>query len=283
MRGRGGWLLTALMVLAGCADGEAADAQQVHPGKAHFQDAASWPAFAPGDVALRNFHPFRAVYERVYQDAQGDEIRDHIIITAERVAWGETPAILVTLVDSGSRDHDDTWARIQTRVISERDESLLMQIAPAPGTARDYLIGHTDGGARATLVEAESGAAQSLPVEFPVPQLGTPGLWLAASMDLEEGQRLAFSAADAPAPSSTLGGRPLQAVGQEAFSAGPIGDVEAWVVEYPLGMTNGRMMRTFLIDRPPYMVGKRPLDLDSGETTELGTQRLVAFTPLGPS
>jgi len=283
MRGRGGLVLTAILVGAGCGDGAPADAQQVHPGKAHFGDADTWPAFGPGDVSLRNFHPFRAVYERVYQDAQGDEVRDHIIVTAERVAWGETPSILVTLIDSGSRDQDDTWARIQTRIFSETDQSLLMQIAPAPGTARDYVIGHMDGGARATLVEAESGDARSLPVEFPVPQLGTPGLWLAASMDLEEGQRIAFSAADAPAPSSTLGARPYQVVGQEGFSAGPIGDVQAWVVAYPLGMTNGRMMHTFLIDRPPYLVGKRPLDLDSGETTELGTQRLVAFTALGPS
>ena len=275
--------MTALVVVAGCADGAPADAQQIHPGKSHFSDAASWPSVAPGDVPLRGFHPFRAVYERVYQDAEGDEVRDHIIVTAERVAWGETPAVMVTLIDSGSRDHDDTWARIQTRVISEKDQSLLMQIAPAPGTARDYVIGHTDGGARATLVQAESGAAQSLPVDFPLPQLGAPGLWLAASMNLEEGQRLAFSQADAPAPSSTLGARPYHVVGQEEFLAGPVGQVEAWVVEYPLGMTNGRMMRAFVIDRPPYLVGKRPLDLDSGETTELGTQRLVAFTALGPS
>ncbi len=44
-----------------------AQAQQVHPKKI-FQDVASWPTTAPGrKTKLKNFSPFRAVYDREYK------------------------------------------------------------------------------------------------------------------------------------------------------------------------------------------------------------------------
>jgi hypothetical protein len=40
-------------------------------------------------------------------------------------------------------------------------------------------------------------------------------------------------------------------------------------------------MQSFVIDRPPYLLGKRPMDLESGETTEIGTPRLIEFSTFG--
>ena len=273
--------LAAVVVFLGCGDAGSADAQDIHPQKAVFADAESWSELAVGDQGLANFHPFRAKYERVYRDQQGQERRDHVIITAERVAWNETSAISVSLVDAGSSEYDDTAMRIQTRVFSEDDQSLLLYIAPAPGTPRDYVIAHTDGTVRATLVDAASGEGTSQPDVYPLPQLGAPGLWLVASMDLRVDQKIAFSNADAPAPSSILGARPVLVSGQERVDAGPMGRQDAWVITYPLGMANARVMHNFVVDRPPYLLGKRPMDLATGETSEIGTLRLVEFTTFG--
>lgn len=272
--------LAAGAALVGCGDTKAAASQEIHPRKAAFADSASWPALNVGEARLSNFVPFRAVYERTYRNAQGEARRDHVIITAERVAWNETAAISVTLIDAGNTEYDDTAMRVQTRVFAEDDHRLLLYIAPAPGSARDYIIAHTDGTARAALVEA-AGKARVETDNFPLPQLGAPGPWLLGSMSLRADQKIAFSNAHVPAPSSILGVRPFVVSGQERVDAGPLGTRNAWVVVYPLGMTNARVMHNFVIDRPPYLVGKRPMDLDSGETTDVGTLRLVAFTAFG--
>lgn len=271
--------ITALLM--GCGSGDAVDSQEVHPGKVAFADAQSWPALGVGDAALMNFQPFRAVYERVYSDMNGQERRDHVIILAERVAWNETPAISVSLIDAGNNVYDDTAMRIQTRVFAEDDHRMLLYIAPVPGTPRDYMIAHTDGTARVTSVEAESGDATQQTDIFPLPQLGAPGLWLLGSMMPEPDAKVAFANAHAPAPSSILGANPVIVRGEETVDAGPLGTQRATVVVYPLGMTNGRVMHNFVTDRPPYLLGKRPLDLDTGETTEMSTLRLVEFSAFG--
>ncbi len=55
-------------------------------------------------------------YERVYRDARGQQRDDRVIITAKRVAWGAAGAIMVTLIDAGNLDYDDTSTRVQTRM-----------------------------------------------------------------------------------------------------------------------------------------------------------------------
>ena len=275
-------LVLAVLALTAPAAACAQGSGEVHPGKAEFADADAWPATTPGDVALRNFQPFRAVYARTYRDAEGQEVTDRVIVTAERVAWDETDAVLVTLVDTGTRDLDNTTARIQTRVFGESDQRLLLQLTPAPGTAKDYIVIHPEPSpARVTTVTAETGegSLQSMPI--PLPQLGMPGFWLLGSMPLEEGQRVRFAPADAPAPSSILGARPVIVGEREEFDAGPAGRHTAWAVRYPLGMAGPRVMLNFVTDRPPYLLGKRPLNLDTGESTEVGTLRLIEFTTFG--
>jgi hypothetical protein len=72
--------------MVGYHPASAQSSRDAHPKKAVFADAASWPAIAPGQHPLKNFAPFRAVYERVYRDANGRQRDDRVIITAECVA-----------------------------------------------------------------------------------------------------------------------------------------------------------------------------------------------------
>lgn len=274
---RAGFII-ATAVWAGCGDAAPAASQDVHPDKVAFANVGEWPTVSVGAAGLANFEPFRAVYERIYRNGAGEERRDRVIVTAERVAWNDTPAISVSLLDAGNSEYDDTAMRSQTRVFSEADHSMLLFIAPVPGTPRDYMVAHTDGSARITVVEAATGTGTLQPGSFPLPQLGAPGLWLIGSMSLEANQRIAFANADAPAPSNILGARPVVVTARESVDAGPLGSQQAWIVSYPLGMTNGRFMQNLVIDRPPYLLGKRPLDVDSGESSEVGTLRLVEFT-----
>jgi len=274
-------VFVAALALIGCGDTTPAGSQETHPEKAIFASAGDWPTMAVGEGTLANFEPFRAVYERVYRDGRGEERRDRVIITAERVAWNATPAISVSLVDAGNSDYDDTAMRVQNRVFAVDDHRMLLYITPVPGTPRDYMIAHTDGELRMTMVEAASGEATVQKPGVGVPQLGAPALWLIGSARPTAGQRFAFANADAPAPSNILGARPLLVSGTESVDAGPLGSQEAQVVIYPLGMTNARVMRNFVIDRPPYLVGKIPIDLDSGEASEVGSLRLISFTSFG--
>lgn len=280
------WMRCALLAgvagLVGCQDASSQRPQDVHPTKAAFADWQTWPAVAPGEIPLRNFEPFRAVYERVYRDGKGQQREDRVIIIAERVAWGETGAIMVTLIDAGNLDYDDTSARVQTRVFAEADQRLLFQISPVPGTAKDYLLVHADQGpVRATMVEAATGKGTVKADPVPTPQLGAPALWVVGSMGLQDAQRIRFTAADAPAASNILGARPFQVSGRETIETEPYGEHQAWVVSYPLGMESARVMQNFVIDRPPYLLGKRPMDLETGETTEIGTLRLIEFSTFG--
>lgn len=274
------WMATiGLAALAGAEPAEAQGGGAVHAGKEVFVGWEDWPAVSPGQAPLRNFQPFRAVYERVYRDGAGQRRQDRVIVTAERVMWAAEGAVLVTLVDAGSPDYDDTSARVQARFFAEGDQRLLLQFAPAPGTAKDYLVVHADRGpVRITHVAEASAGGDGQTPPAPLPQFGAPAFWLAAGMDLTEGRTLRFAPADAPAPSNILGARPMVVGGFEEVVL-PSGErVRARVVSYPLGMVGPRLMRNYLIDRPPYLVEKRPVDLDAAETTDIGTLRLVEFT-----
>ncbi len=48
----------------------------VRPEKVAFKDVKNWSATNPGDVHLKNFRPFRAVYERNYLQHGGPNAGD---------------------------------------------------------------------------------------------------------------------------------------------------------------------------------------------------------------
>lgn len=269
------FILSAL--LFGCKDAASQDAD-VHPAKQVYADAQSWPATAPGDVRLANFTPFRAVYERHYRDHNGEHRQDRVIVTAEHVAWGAEPAITVSLIDTGSLDYTDTTARKQTRFFGADDLRILLQITPSPGAAKDYdLIVAEAEEIYMTRVTTNTGEAEHREMPLTAPGFGAPGAWVAGSMDLETGMRLRLDPYYAAPSSGVLGTSPSQVTGQEWIEM-PDGErQQAWMVEYPLGMSNARMMRTFVVDRPPYLLAKQPYDLDGGEVDEVGVLRLIEF------
>lgn len=268
---------TLAILPAGAATAQ--DGGTVHPEKAAFAGAESWPTIAPGEHPIRSFAPFRAVYRRVYRAGSGGhQVEDRVIVIAEEVAWGPQPAIVVTLIDAGNRDLDDTWTRVQTRVFRAGDQGLVLQLTPMPGTAKSYMVIHADQDtARVSTVTPDADATtESIP--NPGNVLGAPGLWIVGSMASSEGQRIRFDRAMAPAPSSILGAPTAIVIGREPLDAGPAGRVDAWVVRYPLGMENARAIDAFVIDRPPYLLGKRPVDLETGESHEIGILELVEFS-----
>ena len=267
--------LTALLV--GC-QGAASQDTDMHPAKQAYADAQSWPATAPGEVSLTNFTPFRAVYERHYRDHNGAHRQDRVIVTAEHVAWGEEPAITVSLIDTGSLDYTDTTARKQTRFFAANDLRILLQITPSPGAAKDYdlIVAEADE-IDMTRVTTSTGEAEHREMPLTAPGFGAPGAWVAASMDLEEGMQLRLDPYYAAPSSGILGTAPSRVTGREWIET-PDGErQQAWVVEYPLGMSSARMMRTFVVDRPPYLLAKRPYDLDGAAVDEVGVLRLIEF------
>lgn len=250
----------------------------VHLAKEIYADMANWEATAPGAVELKNFMPFRAVYERHYRDANGQPRKDRVVISAEHVAWGEDAAIMVGLIDAGSLDYTDTSARSQIRYFTADDLRLLLQITPVTGTAKDYTLIRMEGGAaHMTSVKTATGESEHREMANAPPGFGAPGPWLWGSMSLEEGMRIRFDPYYASASSNVLGAAPSRVIGRETIEM-PDGEAhEAWVLERPLGMTGPRFMRTYVIDRPPYFLGKTPVDVDTGERPEVGSMRLLEF------
>ena len=275
-------LLACTALILGCQGAESQAAEEVHPEKLVYADYSEWPATTPGSITLNQFQPFRAVYGRHYTDHNGQERLDRVVVTAERIAWADEEAIAVGLVDTGNTDYPDTYARSHMRFFSAEHLGLLFQLTPAPGAAQDYMVIRVgEESVNATMVESETGDAEHREMPNPGPDWGVPGVWALGSMPLEEGMKIRLDPAFAMANSSVLGTSPYRVVGQEQVSL-PNGEtMEARVVEYPLGMTNGRIMQLLIVDRPPYLVEKRPYDVDTGEFSDRGSLRLQQFTAFG--
>ena len=92
-------LILSLLISIGClpAQGE----QDVRAEKLIFKDADNWPQTPPGTIKLKNFKPFRAVYQRAYLQGSGPDAgqlrTDRVIVHAEEVGWDGHAAIHITL------------------------------------------------------------------------------------------------------------------------------------------------------------------------------------------
>ena len=86
----GRWIALILAVSLG-STGAALAQQKAHPKKAALADHGSWPTTAPGEVRLKDFRPFRAVYDREYTQGSGpgagEKRQDRVIVHAEEVGW----------------------------------------------------------------------------------------------------------------------------------------------------------------------------------------------------
>ena len=169
-------LLLSAMLVIGCQGAESQTSSDIHPSKQLYATYPQWPATAPGNTTLSQYTPFRAVYERNYTNGNGEERIDRVIVTSERIAWGEEGAISVSLIDAGSREYTDTTARTQTRFFAENDLRLIFQLTPVPGTPMDYIIARVnDGVVKATGVQSATGQAQHREETLPGAGWGAPG------------------------------------------------------------------------------------------------------------
>ncbi len=246
-----------------------AHSQLAHPKKQMFSDVAKWPTTSPGkSTKLKNFRPFRAVYDRTYKQSSGPNAgaarQDRVIISAEETAWEGKRTVAITLIDSGIVKHRDTNARVSTTFVDQDNLRLLFGIAPVPGKAKDYYIGRVDPNI-IKVSQVTTGTQTLTPKTLRTNQPGFgPAAWAMASMKLRKGLKIKLG--------PVVGGRdPLSMVtfghviGKGKFVDGSGNETQAWIVESSSSMVTQMVRRVYLIDKPPYYLGTESVDLDSGK------------------
>lgn len=244
----------------------ACQSQDVHPKKKHFQDAMSWPATQPGDVTLQNFKPFRAVYQRNYTNGSGQPRTDRVIVMAEEIAWFGDAAVAITLTDTGDPAFDDTNARSMTMYVKQEDLTLLLEIAPQPGTAVDYYIARRlDDKVTVNRITTETGEHQFQAPPTDAPGFG-PGSWVIANSALETGKKIRLDPVYSPRSNALTGFTAIGYVaGQETYTDLSGNTYQAWMVQHSSNLTNPYIVRRSMINEPPYLLGTESIDLDTGD------------------
>lgn len=268
---------TALTVWCPMAAGQespkpGAQAPDVHPGKALYAEAASWPATAPGSVSLKNFRPFRAVYDREYRQHSGanagDARRDRVILSAEEVAWDGRRAVAITLLDSATPEHPDTNARALVQISDLETLQLLFEVGPIPGKAKDYYLARVEP--EEILLNMVTTDTQKLTPqrhEISAPGFG-PGTWVMASMDLEAETRIRLAPYYSPEATNLVSASSYgRVLGSQSITDGSGGEHAAWVVETGgyYSPSNPKVQHLYLIDRPPYYLGTENVHLETGD------------------
>ncbi len=247
----------------------AAQAQEIHPKKKVFKDVASWPATAPGDVKLKNFAPFRAVYDRTYKQGSGpnagDPREDRVIIWAEQVGWDGRRAAAITILDSGIVKHSDTNARVLTMFVDLDDLRALFEIGPIPGKAKDYYIGRFMPDT-ILLSQITTDTQKLAPQKMKTDKPGFgPNAWVMASMKLHEGLKINLAPTYSPRGNSLTSATYGHIVNKGSFADGSGQEHSAWVLETSRNLSTSRVSHIHLIDRPPYYLGTETVDLETGE------------------
>ncbi len=268
------FLLVIMYPIAAC------QSQDVHPKKTHFQDAQSWASTNPGDVTLKNFRPFRAVYQRNYTNKAGEPRTDRVIISAEEIGWDGDAAIAITVIDTGEPEYEDTNGRTLSMYVKREDLSLLFEIGPSPGTAKDYYIGRKlDDKLVLNSVTTETGAHQFQPMETTLPGFG-PGSWVMASMDLEQGMKIRLDPVYSPRSNPLTGFTHTGYVaGQESYTDLSGRTYDAWMIEHTGNLASASVARRPMVDHPPYLLGTEIVNLETGDRRD--SMRLITFEYLG--
>jgi len=260
-------------------------AQEVHPKKASYADAQQWPPTAPGDVKLKNFHPFRAVYQRSYRQhsgpGKGQPRQDHVIVSAENVAWDGKPALLINIIDTANPEYEDTNARSQSMYVDREDLSVVMDVGPIPGKAKDYYIARKlENKLILTAVTSEDGSANVQTMPTSADGFG-PGAWVMACMKLKKDLKVRLDPLYSRPGNAVSGMRFARIIGRESYTDGTGKKYDAWIAEAMWGLSNAKVLHLYLIDQPPYYLGTDSINLESGESNEF--MRLTEFSHQGTS
>lgn len=244
-------------------------AQDVHPKKEVYRDAETWPPTAPGDVELAHFAPFRAVYDRSYEQGSGpsagDPREDRVIVTAEEVAWDGREAILITIVDSGAAEHDDTNARTAALFVDRKDLTAIFEMGPLPGHGKNYYMARFETNeALIGSIMTESQEFRPQKQEIPGPGFG-PTAWVIASMPLKKDLEINLAPCYSPRGNVLTSSTSGRVLGKSTFEDGSRKEYSAWVFEAPRSLDSPRVSHVYVIDRPPYYLGTETVDLDTGE------------------
>ncbi len=272
-----------LLITMACGSPQAS-AQKPHPKKAVYADPQSWTATAPGSVVLKQFRPFRAVYDREYTQASGPgaggKRQDRVIVHADEVAWDGTQAVAITVLDSGVAEHADTNMRALLMVVGLADLRVLFEIGPVPGKAKDYYIGlFTEQEMRLSMVDT---TAQTLrPQKVPTNKAGFgPGSWVMASMKLEAGLKINLAPYYSPQANPISQSSYGRVVEHKTIIDGSGKEHSAWVLETPgwYGPGSPKVLQLHLKDTPPYFLGTEIYNYDTGERKRFVWLRSVELT-----
>lgn len=246
------------------------DAQNIHPYKMKFADFESWTPTQPGDVALKNFRPYRATYSRTYTSAStGQPVSDHIFMTAQEVSWYGKTVILFEYHDVGSLDFPDTNARTQFYYLDKENLALEMAVGPKAGTAQDYTTVRVfEDKITRSKINTETGEvefselANTEPV-FPFSQLR---FFIWGSMDLTVDDKILFNRIY-NAPQNAL--MPvLGYVEEQTDYTTPDGNkYRPYVIDQTANPTSPIVNKFFVINQPPYVLAQGIYDADQDEIT----------------
>ncbi len=251
---------------------QTAFSQGIHPKKQIFRDVANWPLTSPStQTKLKNFKPFHAVYNRSYKQASGakrGELRnDKVIVTANEVGWDGRRGVAITIIDSGIVDQRDTNARASTMFVDRKNLSLIFEIGPVPGTAKDYYIARVNQD-NIKFSQVDTNAQKLSPKQMSTRQLGFgPTTWAMASSKLSAGQKLNLG------PTLTSGNSLTSTsyghvVGKSKFKDGNGNEIRAWVVETSKNLVSPKVSHVYLSDKPPYYLGTETVDLVTGDRSK---------------
>lgn len=257
-------LIAVLLALPTCGR------SQVHPTKQVYADWETWPVTTPASVDFGgSFVPFRAVWSREYRNVDGEPRSDRVVLVAEELTWYGRPVISLTLHDVGALDSPDTNARTTSVYVDRQTLALVRATAPRVGTAEDYnVVAVGDDGIITTGVTTASGDAETTEFVTDEPVFGgfNVDFLIWAGMALQTGSKaVAFlysPGANAFVPSV------VRVVGSEDVQLPDGETAQALVVERPISdASSSRAHHHRLLDRPPYLVSRHLIDLDTGETS----------------
>ena len=244
--------------------------KDTHPSKTPFLDSQTWQATQPGQVTLAHFVPFRAEYERRYNQGAGPkkgQLRiDRVVIVADFAGWDGRKAINATIWDSAHEKYDDTNGRLYSQYFAVDNLELLYEMGPIPGKGKDYYT-LADAGDQwtGTIVMTGLGTAEKKPVPLNMPAFGAPAPWIQASMALSKNQKVRLD------PALSFGGgvmtnyAPVIATERNKFKARNGQTYTVWVLESVTEMNTPWVKQSYVIKEPPYLIKRTSINKESGE------------------